>query len=129
VITCPNCGSQNENVSRFCGECGADLRSLRASASDSSATPHATPTSAFGNSQSQAQPGNWQSTAGFPETQKKGRRVWLWVVIGVLALCLAVCCGFGIWANTNSGRVTLSDWGTGIADYATEVAPTPTPRR
>ena len=125
MITCPNCGSQNENVSRFCGECGADLRSLRASASDSPSPP----TSAFGNTQSQSQPGNWQSTTGLPETPKKGRRVWLWIVIGILALCLAVCCGFGVWANTDSGRDTLSDWGTGIADYATEVAPTPTPRR
>lgn len=51
-----------------------------------------------------------------------GRRVWLWVVIGVLVACLLVCGASLAWLQyTDSGR----DFQTRVAEEATQQAGQP----
>jgi hypothetical protein len=124
VITCPNCGTQNEPASRFCAECGADLRTSQP-APEPSATPQPSfPTIPPQYSPSQAQPSvpGWPGSADFSPQPQKKRRTWLWIVLGVLGACLVLCCVMSVWASTDSGQNFVDDLGTRLADYQTETA-------
>jgi hypothetical protein len=52
---------------------------------------------------------------------RRGRRTWLWIIGGLLAACVLVCCGFFVFVSTVG-----EDWWEGvetsIAEAATEQA-------
>ena len=50
----------------------------------------------------------------------KRRRTWLWVLIGLIALCILVCVGFSVYIQTDSGSEWWSDIQTEAAERATE---------
>jgi hypothetical protein len=48
------------------------------------------------------------SSLGPPPPRK--RRIWLWIILGLLALCIIVCGGLGIWVGfTDSGENFLNN--------------------
>jgi hypothetical protein len=122
VIICPNCGTQNQPGSRFCAECGADLRTLQA---ESQPTPPPAPAAIppqFELGSGPAPTGGWSSSSDFIPPPQKARRTWLWIVLGVIGTCLLLCCALSIWSATGSGQRFLNDVETRIADYQTETA-------
>jgi hypothetical protein len=48
------------------------------------------------------------SSLGPPPPRK--RRLWLWIVLGVILLCVVACLGFGYWIGfTDSGQEFLDN--------------------
>ena len=64
---------------------------------------------------------NWRMSSLGPPPKPK-RRIWLWIVLGLLALCIVVCVGLAIFFNTGAGQDWLSDLGTTVAEEATKQA-------
>jgi hypothetical protein len=129
VIKCPNCGTENPDGSRFCAECGADLRSF-GQTPPAGAPPQAPPfQGAFDQASGAPTPiPGWTPGPTYTLEPEKRRRTWLWIVLGIVAGCIICCCVFTIWANTG-GQSVIEDWGTRLADEIEEVSRTPTPRR
>jgi len=123
VIICPNCGTQNEPGSRFCAECGADLRTLQAvpEPTPQPSTPPIPPQYDLGAPPAPSGAG-WAPGSDFRPPPEKKRRIWLWIVVGILAACLIFCCATSVWATTDSGQEFVDDLGTRLADYQTETA-------
>lgn len=70
---------------------------------------------------------NWRMSSLGPPPKPK-RRVWLWIVLGILGFCILVCIGLAIFFNTGAGQDWLNDVGTTVAKEATKQAgSTPTP--
>ncbi|MGC4107142.1 MAG: zinc ribbon domain-containing protein [Thermomicrobiales bacterium] len=70
---------------------------------------------------------NWRMSSLGPPPKPK-RRLWLWIVLGILGFCILVCIGLAIFFNTGTGQHWLSDLGTTVAVEATKQAnATPTP--
>lgn len=135
MISCPNCGAANQPGSRFCENCGADLRSLSAAASQPptppTAFPPTTPPPAFVPPPADTRmpwelpptSPDWRMASLPPEPlPPRKRRTWVWVLIAILALILLCCCGTVVWANTTSGQHWLERKGTQLSDYMTEQA-------
>lgn len=130
VKSCPNCGWSNEDQNRFCENCGADFEGMQAQgrtaeSSTSGWAPPAqseTPARTYGNAW-EAPPSapDWRMAPLPPEEMpgKRGRRVWLWVLTGLLLACLISCAGAFLWLGyTDSGK----DFQTSVADRETETA-------
>ena len=142
--TCPNCGSQVTADDRFCSNCGARLQPATfASDAESetgpgtpqepaSATEGATdvaepvlPTLGRKNAweyerdrvQSAADEDEWRMSDLGPPPPRK-RRTWLWIVIGILALMVLLCCVFLLWVSYTDGGQA---WFEGIATEAAEI--------
>ncbi|MGN6031081.1 MAG: zinc-ribbon domain-containing protein [Thermomicrobiales bacterium] len=64
---------------------------------------------------------NWRMSSLGPPPKPK-RRIWLWIVLGLLGLCILVCVGLAIFFNTGTGQDWLSDIGTTVAEEATKQA-------
>ena len=50
------------------------------------------------------------------------RQIWLWVLIGIIALCLLVCVGLIGFSLTDTGQRWFEDLATEAAEQATEQA-------
>jgi hypothetical protein len=112
VITCANCGTTNETGSRFCQECGADLRTLGA------------------RTERPFEPGPsvGPTPISFEPPSDKGGRTWLWVLVGGLGGCILLCCLVFAWAGT-IGEDTVIDWATDVAEWGDDLRATDTPVR
>jgi hypothetical protein len=130
VKACPNCGWSNDNQNRFCENCGADFEGLKSQGRDPEG-----PSSAWApppplEPRSQPQVGSWETPPSAPdwrmaplppdeEVKQRGRRVWLWVLSGLLLVCMLSCAGAFLWLGyTDSGK----DFQTSVAERETEVA-------
>jgi hypothetical protein len=60
------------------------------------------------------------SSLGPPAKPK--RRLWLWILIGLIALCLLVCVGLIGFSLTDTGQEWFEDLATEAAEQATEQA-------
>ena len=60
------------------------------------------------------------SSLGPPPKPK--RRLWLWIVIGILAACLIICVAAVIFFNTSTGQHWVNDIGTQVSNEATKQA-------
>jgi hypothetical protein len=50
------------------------------------------------------------------------RRTWLWILVGLIGLCLLACVAFAVYIQTDSGAEWWSDIQTEAAEQATERA-------
>lgn len=67
----------------------------------------------------------WRMSDAGPLPEPRGRRRWLWVIVGILGACLLVCVGLTVWGNTDSGTRFLNDLATSVSDAATPRPGTP----
>ena len=145
MIVCPNCGSSNQPVSRFCENCGADLRSLAGSPPPQPpqqppldqppppfGAPATPPPPVFVPPPVDARPPwdlpptspDWRMSSLPPEPPPaRKRRTWLWILLGLNAAIIICCCAFTVWAST-AGEDTVQRWATEINDYLTETSAT-----
>jgi len=144
ILICPNCGSKNRVGDHFCSNCGSRLPSGNTRATtpseESTATtepsttsstpidtsiplppaqqeaptyfpPPVTPT--FGRPQEEVGE-DWKMSSLGPPPRPK-RSIWLWVLIGIVAICLLACVGMAIFVNTDAGQDWLHDLETQVA--------------
>ena len=127
--SCPNCGWSNDDQNRFCENCGADFEGMRAQgrvaeSSTSGWQPSAQQPTTQGYGGAWEAPPNapdWRMAPLPPEEMPggRGRRVWLWVLIGLLLVCVISCAGLVGWVGyTDSGK----NFQTSVAERETEVA-------
>ena len=110
-VRCPNCGTQNEPGDRYCANCGMPLPAPEAAAT---LPPQYAPPET-----SDVDDDDWRMSSLGPPPPRR-RRVWLWVLLGLLGLCVLACVGFFVFAATGSGQDWINDLGTRIAEQATE---------
>lgn len=132
MIICPTCGDANADGSRFCSNCGTRLeRSPEPEpASDSTLSersePSFPPRSVASDSVDLPPTApEWRMSSPGPLPERRNRRVWLWVVLGIIGACLLVCILVYIWAAT-VGSDTVDGWLTAAAEFTTPVPGTPT---
>ena len=114
-VRCSNCGTQNETGDRFCANCGTPLPAAEAAPTLPPQFERPAPPEA------ETADGNWRMSSLGPPPPRR-RRVWLWVLLALLGLCVLVCVGIVIFASTGSGQEWLNDFGTRVAEQATEQA-------
>ena len=137
MIICPTCGDANADGSRFCSNCGTRLErssepepageqasgpefteppeptfAPRRPATDSAELPPSAP--------------EWRMSSPGPLPEPRRRRMWLWIVLGIIGACLLVCILIYIWSAT-VGSDTVDGWLTAAAELATPDPGTPSP--
>jgi hypothetical protein len=147
VIKCPNCGTMNEPGSRFCFQCGTDIRNVAPEQPEqqpapppplgfpSAPQPPGFPPSGFPPPPQgagypppgQPYPGpygydparqGWTPGYMTPPDEPRRRR-WLWITLGLILGCILLC----IVSITLAGRSdTVDDFLTAVDEYATEEA-------
>jgi hypothetical protein len=60
------------------------------------------------------------SSLGPPPSRK--RSIWLWLLIGIIALCVLSCVGLIGFSLTDTGQRWIEDLATEAANQATEAA-------
>lgn len=118
-MNCPNCGHENSQHDRFCANCGTRLRTepeiprqfVPESQPDVGTRSTPTPIEPIPDD-----PGDpeWRMSSLPPEEPPK-RRVWLWVLVGLILLCVLLICGLGIFLTTGTGQDLLDDLATRAA--------------
>lgn len=144
-IRCPQCGSENEPGDHFCSDCGSRLLKAKspslpepeASTPEPTAAPPPPVRTSTGSFPPPVTPsfienppplagatdndGEWRMSSLGPPPKPK-RRLWLWIVIGILAACLIVCVAAVIFFNTGTGQHWVNDIGTQVSNEATKQA-------
>jgi len=64
---------------------------------------------------------DWKMSDPGPLPERRGRRLWLWIPLAVIALVLIICIAFFIWSAT-IGEGTVNRWATEAAVSQTEKA-------
>jgi uncharacterized membrane protein YvbJ len=119
VITCPNCGTQNEPGAHFCAECGANLGSLTSTSNAPQPGATAQPVSS---GRPVWIPGQgWVTGAHAPveivHQEQPKQRSWLWVVLMAIALLIVLCCVSSLYFSTDRGTDQLNRLGTWSAEH------------
>ena len=115
MIVCPNCGTGNTEDSRFCANCGANLRAGRTGPSDQDPAPTDQPPSIAPTAP------EWRMSPAGPLPEPPRRRTWLWVLLGTIGALLLLCCLVGVWLST-AGSDQLDNLATWAAEEATKQA-------
>ncbi len=126
-MECPQCGHINGDNDKFCSNCGAKLqpgmtipRQFEAPERPETPEPKATPPPppAADVPEDPAHP-EWRM-APLPEEEiVQKRRTWLWVLGGIILLCILLFCGFSIFLMTPIGQDFANDLSTRAAEAAT----------
>ena len=119
MITCPNCGTQNEPGAHFCAECGANLGSLT---SASNAPQPGAPVHPVNAGRPVWIPGQGWVTGARPPVEivhqeQPKQRSWLWVVLMAIALLIVLCCVSSVYFSTDRGTEQLNRLGTWSAEH------------
>jgi hypothetical protein len=143
VKRCSSCGTDNLDRSRFCEQCGSKLPDpVAAAVIESPAAPdpeaeararaEARERAAAGLpptfmpppvQPSFAPSSGWKTDDIVDEPKKKKRRIFLWVLGGILLLCILVCVGSILFLEfTDTGQRFVNDMATRAAEAATEQA-------
>ena len=51
----------------------------------------------------------WRMSDPGPLPEPRGRRRWLWGIVGILGLCVLLCVALTVWSNTDSGARFFQD--------------------
>lgn len=121
MIRCPQCGTENEPGNRFCFNCGTPLVADGAAAVP---PPMSVPPSPAPQAEPTPAAAEWRAVPVPPAPPR--RRIWLWIVLGLLGACVLCCVGGIAWGAT-IGHGDLQRLGTWAAERATEAVRTPTP--
>lgn len=139
MTKCPNCGKENAEGDKFCSNCGTPLAVNESEKVEVVESPTPTPppppvnfnpTPSSGpmpppvDFQPATRPSvdeEWRmSSLGAPPKPK--RSIWLYILIGILALCLLSCIGIVGFSMTDTGRDWINDLATEASNQATEAA-------
>ena len=125
--TCPNCGHENSDTDRFCSNCGTSLAVVDSATTTPEEITPSPPTSSFPPPVNFNAPpagasveDEWRMSNLGPPPPK--RRMWMWVLIGIIALCLLSCIGLIGFSLTDSGQEWFENLATEAAEQATEQA-------
>lgn len=127
-MNCPECGHENQDGDTYCASCGARLQPRfrmpeqfvpegQEDEAQPTAPVSATPARPEPVTDDPADP-EWRMSSLPPEEPPK-RRMWLWVLGGILLFCVLLVCGFGIFLTTGAGQDLLDDLATRAASVAT----------
>lgn len=64
---------------------------------------------------------DWKMSDPGPLPDRRDRRLWLWIPVGLITAVLICCIAFFIWATT-IGEDTVDGWATNAAVNQTEEA-------
>jgi uncharacterized membrane protein YvbJ len=125
-MQCPQCGHTNNEDDKFCGNCGARLhpgssipQQFEAPARPEPEPPVAAPVASEPTPEDPGDP-EWRM-ASLPEEEiVHKRRTWLWVLVGLVLLCVLIFCGFSIFLMTPMGQDFANELSTRAAEVATE---------
>ena len=123
MITCPNCGTQNEPGSHFCEECGANLGSLASTSPTGPAFPTNPPAAPFRPTWVAGQ--GWVGNEPHPHAdippqlvpEPSTGRTWLRAVLLAIAILIVLCCVSSLYASTDRGTEQLNRLGTWSAEH------------
>lgn len=137
MIICPTCGDANADGSRFCSNCGTRLERSpepdpepageRTSDPEYSEPPEPTYAPRRPATDSTELPPSapeWRMSSPGPLPEPRRRRMWLWIVLGIIGACLLVCILIYIWSVT-IGADTIADLSTRAAELSTPDAGDP----
>jgi hypothetical protein len=116
VVTCPNCGTQNEPGAHFCAECGANLGSLTSASNapqPAVSAPSDRPVWIAGQGWVKGVQLPVESAVEPPAPQ----RTWLRAVLLAIAILLVLCCVSGIYFNSSRGTDQLNRLSTWSAEH------------
>ncbi len=117
---CQQCGHENEAEDVFCANCGTRLSEEPRTFAERPATvPPAAPSTDYPLQQDQEE--DWRMSSLGPPPERKRRR-WLWVLLGLLLLCVVLCVAAGVFLNTDIGMEWFEGVATDAAERATEAA-------
>lgn len=117
---CQQCGHDNQDDDSFCSNCGARLSDEPRSFTERPESVTTMTTQVTSEPGHPAQPDadeEWRMTSLGPPPPRK-RRLWLWILLGLLLLCVALCIAGGVFLSTDAGQ----EWFEGIATEASERA-------
>lgn len=148
MIKCPSCGTMNEPGSRFCFQCGSDIRNVPPPPTPDQPTntfppqgnaggyppPPGSPPPGFPSaptppgfppppqypnpSYDPARQG-WAPPSYMTPPEEPKRRRWLWITLGLILGCIILCIAAGALAGSSE---TVSDLLTSVSEYSTEEA-------
>ncbi len=114
---CQQCGHENQDDDVFCANCGARLSEEPRTFTARPESVTTTTTQVTGDLGSSDTDEEWRMTSLGPPPARK-RRLWLWILVGLLLLCLALCVAGGVFFSTDAGQ----EWFEGVATEASERA-------
>ncbi len=61
--------------------------------------------------------------SSLPPEEPPKRRIWLWVLVGILLFCVLLVCGLGVFLTTGTGQNLMDDLATRAATVTTSGTP------
>lgn len=118
---CQQCGHENQDEDTFCANCGTRLSTEPRTFIERPDTTSSSGTPLDQNPAPEATGEDWRMTSLGPPPARK-RRLWLWILIGLLLVCVTLCVAGGIFLSTDAGQEWFEDIATQASDRATEAA-------
>ncbi len=126
-MNCPNCGHENQEGDKFCASCGTRLRDdldipRQYTSEPESARSGTTPTQAQHSIPESSTDPEWRMSS-LPPAEPPKRRIWIWVLVGILLFCVLLVCGLGVFLTTGTGQNLMDDLATRAATVTTSGTP------